>query len=237
MFFRKNSLRGVYFSLAISSMVLQKITPANFLIGRPRGLPIITHVSSSCDGMAHAYLSCMFFLHADAVYRIYLNIQSDCHQWTSTSNMPNKRADITSHIIQGIKDQCNQIQVKDDVIRNDEHAFECPTHPKETVVYNAQVYGNELTNTSILVSCLDKWIKKTQVIVVYEVDLEINKECTSVVDDVNSSLDCGQKPVPTKKPNMSRDKRIAIGVGVSSIFLFFLLIFAVVVICILCVKW
>ena len=90
------------------------------------------------------------FLHADVVHRIYLNVQSDCHQWTSTTNMPNKLADVTSGIIQGIKDQCSQIQVKDDVIENNERAFECPTYPEETVVYSAQIRGNELTNTSIL---------------------------------------------------------------------------------------
>jgi hypothetical protein len=153
-------------------------------------------------------------LHADAAYRIYLTIQSDCHQWTLTSNMPNKLSDVTGHIIQGIKDQCSQIQVKDDIITNNERAFKCPTYPKETVVYSAQIHGNELTNTSILVSCLDKWIQKTKIIVVNEVDLEINKECTSVVNDVNSSLECGQNP--TKTPGIGRDEGLAIGLGTLS---------------------
>ena len=85
-----------------------------------------------------------------------------------------------------------------------------------------------------MVSCLDKWIQKTQGIVVNEVNLEINKECTNVVDDVNSSLDCGQKPPAPKKSGMSRDERIAIGVGVSAAIL---LILAVVIICIVCVIW
>jgi hypothetical protein len=107
--------------------------------------------------------------------------------------MPSKLSDVTGHIIQGIKDQCSQIQVKDDIITNNECAFKCPAYPKETVVYSAQIHGNELTNTSILVSCLDKWIQKTQVIVVNEVDLKINKECTSIVNDVKSSLECQTK--------------------------------------------
>ena len=176
----------------------------------------------------------MFFLHADAVYRIYLSIQSDCHQWTSTTNMFKKRSDVTGHIIQGIKNQCSQIQVKDDIITNNDHAFKCPTDPKETVVYSAQIRGNELTNTSILVSCLDKWIQKTQVIVVNEVDLEINKECTSVVDDVNSSLDCGQKP--TKQSGISRDKAMAIGFGIATSVLIILVTGAIIIICIMA-KW
>jgi hypothetical protein len=122
--------------------------------------------------------------------------------------MPSKLSDITGHIIQGIKDECNQIQVKDDIITSNERAFKCPAYPEETVVYSAQIHGNELTNTSILVSCLDEWIQKTKVIVVNEVDLEINKECTSVVNDVNSSLDCGQNP-----PNIGRDEVLAIVFG------------------------
>ena len=135
--------------------------------------------------------------------------------------MPSKLADVTSHIIQGIQDQteCNQIQDTNDIIRNDEHAFKCPTYPKETVVYTAQIHGNNLTNTSILVSCLNKWIQlnKTRGIVVNEVDLEINKQCTKVVNDVNSSLDCGQKP--NKKLGITRDKYIAIGFGILSAIL------------------
>lgn len=166
----------------------------------------------------------MFFLqcHADAIYRIYLSIQSDCHQWTSTSNMPNKLADITNRIIQGIKDQCNQIQVKDDIITNNEHAFECPTYPKETVVYSAQIRGNELTNTSVLVSCLDKWIQETKVIVVNEVDLEINKGCTNVVNDINSLLDCQN---PTKKSSITLAAGFAIALGI--------LVFAIIIVVII----
>ena len=146
--------------------------------------------------------------------------------------MPNKLADVTNGIIQGINDQCNQIQVKKDTITNNEHAFKCLTYPKEIVVYSAQIHGNELINTSILVSCLKKWIQKTQVIVVNEVDLEIHKDCTKVVNDVNSSLDCAA----IKKPSITNDEWIAIGVGVSAAVLFILLIIAAVVICILGVK-
>ncbi len=136
--------------------------------------------------------------------------------------MPDKLSDITNRIIQGIKDECSQIQVKDDIITNNEHAFECPTHyPEETVVYSAQIRGNELTNTSILVTCLDKWIKKTQAIVVNEVDLKINKECTSVVNDVKSSLEC-----QTKKSGISLDTGVAIALGI-------LLFIAIVIICIM----
>jgi hypothetical protein len=150
--------------------------------------------------------------------------------------MPNKLTDVTGHIIQGIKDQCSQIQVKDDIITNNEHAFECPTqYPEETVVYSAQLRGNELTNTSILVSCLDKWIEKTQAIVVNEVDLKINKECTSVVNDVYSSLDCGQKP--TKKSGMTGDKRMAIGFGVSTAFLVIIIVIFVIASAIVLYKY
>ena len=125
--------------------------------------------------------------------------------------MPNKLADVTGRIIQGIKDQCKQIQVKDDIITNNEHAFECPTYPKKTVVYSAQIRGNELTNTSILVSCLDKWIQlqETRDIVINGVDHNINKECTSVVNDVNSSLDC-----ETKKPSITLAAGFAIALGI-----------------------
>jgi hypothetical protein len=103
--------------------------------------------------------------------------------------------DVTNHIIQGIKHQCSQIQVKDDIITNDEHAFECPTYPRKSIVYSAQLRGNELTNTSVLVTCLDDWIQlqETPEIVVGGVGFKINKECTSVVNDVNSSLDCQTK--------------------------------------------
>ena len=141
--------------------------------------------------------------------------------------MPNKLADVTSRIIQGIKDQCNQIQVKDDIITNNEHAFECPTYPKETVVYSAQIHGNELTNTSILVSCLDKWIQlqETRDIVINGVDHNINKECTSVVNDANSSLDC-----ETKKSGLTRFQTLAIVFG----SLFGL---AIVIICIMGTVW
>jgi hypothetical protein len=166
-------------------------------------------------------------LHADAVYRIYLTIQTECHQWTQTSNMPNKRADVIGHIIQGIKDECNQIQVKDDIITNKEHAFKCPAYPKETVVFSAQLRGNEMSNTSILVSCLRKWIQKTQGIVVNEVDLEINKECTSVADDVNSSLDCGQQPNPPDTKGM------AIGFGTLSAVLVITSIISTIIIVVL----
>ena len=144
--------------------------------------------------------------------------------------MPNKLADVNRHIIRGIQDQCKQIQVKNDIITNDEHAFKCPTYPKETVVYTAQIRGNELMNTSILVSCLDKWIqlKETRGIVVNEVDLEINKECTSVVDDVNSSLDCGQKPTTESSIPF---KRLVIAFGTLSAVLI------VTILIIPCVLW
>ena len=139
--------------------------------------------------------------------------------------MPNKCDDIIDHIIQGIKDQCNHIQVKDDVITNKDRAFECPMYPDETVVYSAQLRGNELTNTSILVSCLDKWIKKTQRIVVNEVGLEINKGCTSIVDYKNSSLDC-----QTKKSGVTRDQGLAIGFGIISFLLVIVIIILVAVV-------
>jgi hypothetical protein len=138
--------------------------------------------------------------------------------------MPNKRADVTDRIIQGIKDQCNQIQVMDDIITNKEHAFKCPKYPDQTVVYNAQLRGNELTNTSILVACLDKWIEKTHDIVVNEVGLEINKECTSVVNDVKSSLEC-----QTKKSGITLDTGFAIALGI--------LLSIVIVICIMGGLW
>jgi hypothetical protein len=142
--------------------------------------------------------------------------------------MPSKLSDVTGHIIQGIKDQCNQIQVKDDNIINNERAFECPTYPEKTVVYNAHLHGNELTNTSILVSCLDKWIQNTRDIVVNEVDLEINKECTSVINNVNSSLDCGSGPNPTKESNISHGKGLAIGLGtLSAILVVIMVIFCI----------
>ena len=154
--------------------------------------------------------------------------------------MPNKRTDVTNHIIQGIKDQCNQIQVNDGIILYNKHAFQCPTYPKETVVYSAQIHGNKLTNTSILVSCLDKWIQlnKTRGIVVYEFELKINKECTKVVDDINSSLDC-QKPIEyTEKTGKSYDfKGMTIGFG-SSLLITIIIIIIIIIICIIkAVLW
>jgi hypothetical protein len=94
-------------------------------------------------------------------------------------------------------------------------------------VYSAQLRGNELANTSVLVTCLDKWIEKTQVIVVNEVDLKINKECTSVVNDVKSSLEC-----QTKKSNST----LAAGFAIS-IALGILLFIAIVIICIMGGLW
>lgn len=151
------------------------------------------------------------------MYRIYLIIQTDCHEWTSTS-MPTKRVDINNRIIEGIKDQCSHTQVKDDIIMINNSTFQCPSHPKKTVVYSTHLHGNDLTNTSILVSCLDKWIEKTQTIAVNEADLEINKECTSVINDDNSGLDCATTS------HITIGEGFAVGLGIISAFLIAIII-------------
>jgi hypothetical protein len=133
------------------------------------------------------------------VYQIYLHIQGDCRNWIK-DEMPKKYKDINTHIILGIKEQCSQIKVEDGIIMTDDliHAFKCAKHSRETVVYKAQLLGNDLTNTSILVFCLDKWIHddKTQNIVMNNVEIEIDKKCTGVVDDSNSAPDCANTPLP-----------------------------------------
>ena len=131
--------------------------------------------------------------------------------------MPKKYSDINDCIIQGIKDQCSQIQVRDDIIddKTNNHAFKCAKNSREIVVYNAQLHDNGLTNTSILVSCLDKWIhdQKTQHIVMNNVQYEIDKECTNVVDDSNSELDCATTP------SVTLAEGFAIGFGIISAIL------------------
>ena len=152
------------------------------------------------------------------MYRIYLFIGTDCHQWTSANA---ENSDINIHIIRGINDEC-KIQAKSDVIPNNDGAFGCPKHyPKDTVVYSAQLLGNEETNTSILVSCLDKWIKTLKRITNKDVRILINHDCTGVTNDPNSDLDC-------EAPTTNHSTALAKGFIAALVFVFLLLICAVI---------
>ena len=111
---------------------------------------------------------------------------------TNVGTMTARRNDINNQLIQGIKDECSEIQVKDDIIMNSDQAFGCPSKnpTKNVVVYSTRLYGNELANTSILVSCLDKWIKKSKYIVIDEFGVLINNHCSGVVNDYKSDFEC-----------------------------------------------
>ena len=115
---------------------------------------------------------------------------------TTPETMTTRRNDINNQLIQGIKEECSEIQVNNEVIivYNDHPLFECPSRnptKSATVVYSTQLHGNELANTSILVTCLDKWIKKSKYIVIDESDVSINDNCSGVVNDYSSDFDCG----------------------------------------------
>lgn len=111
---------------------------------------------------------------------------------TNVGTMTARRNDINNQLIQGIKNECSEIQIKDDIIMDNDQAFGCPSkNPKNAVVYSTQLHDNEMTNTSILVSCLDKWIKKSKYIVIDEFDVLINNHCSGVVNDYKSDFECG----------------------------------------------
>ena len=136
--------------------------------------------------------------------------------------MTKKRSDINAHIIRGIQKMCNHIQVTNDIFR-DNDAFKCPNNPKDVVVYNARLYHTGETNTSILVFCLEKWIKANKIIPVNEVEVEINHSCTKVVNDNNNDYECAST---VKQSNINK---LALGLGVGLGFSTFVLGIALII--------
>lgn len=132
-----------------------------------------------------------------------------------------REKDIKNKLIQGIKDECSEIQVKNDttLIIENNRAFGCPKNPENTIVYSAQLHGDEHVNTSRLVYCLDNWIKRSKFIVITDFDFSINHNCSGVVNDEDSDFECA-----TGNQLTSKDK-LAIGLGIAC----FILIAAVIV--------
>lgn len=149
---------------------------------------------------------------SDVIYRIYLKITSKCSDWTESS-IKDKVSDINNQILRGIRKVCENIQVPDEIITNDDHAYKCPKHLPNNVMYEAHIQGTSQTNTTTLVSCLDKWLEQVKVIQVNLVELSINKECTSVVNKQNTP-DCSHGGV-----SLSLGDGFAIGFGISTFVL------------------
>ena len=120
--------------------------------------------------------------------------------------------DINDHIKGGISAKCSQIPESDITITNNNHAFECPNNPKNVVVYNAQLHGTDQTNTSLLVSCLNTWITAQRSILVTEVELSINHDCTKVVNDDNHDYECA---AAASGNQLTGGYKLAIGLGVT----------------------
>ena len=157
------------------------------------------------------------------VYRIYLQIKLECREWTdqNTNTMKQRLTDINSQVSGGITAKCSQIV--DVSITNNNHAFKCPNSPKNMVVYNAQLQCTDQANTSILVSCLDKWIATKGSIIVSGVELSIDHDCTKVVNDNNHDYECA-----ASGNHLTRSDKLAIGFGSTSFALGVALIFAVI---------
>ena len=133
--------------------------------------------------------------------------------------MKQRLTDINNRISGGITDKCSQIV--DVSITNNNHAFKCPNSPKNMVVYNAQLQRTDQVNTSMLVSCLDKWIATKRIIIVSGVELSIDHDCTKVVNDNNRDYECA-----ASGNQLTRSDKLAIGFGSTSFGLGVALIFA-----------
>ena len=135
----------------------------------------------------------------DVTYRIYFNGIPDCHQWTDTS-IKEKISDINTQIIHGIwsQDQCDQIP-EFFALNSNRAYYSCPENQKikDSVVYNFHLLGSYIANTTMLVSCLDQWIRESINIPVNGVSLRIIKECTGVLNK-GISTECSYRPHGTK---------------------------------------
>ena len=160
--------------------------------------------------------------YTDVTYRIYLHIENhECQKWTE-QNTKIKEDDIRKQITNGInKCSSKHIKITKDIFNKS--AFRCPKNPKSVVVYDARayVYGNDQINTSILVNCLDEWIAAQKTITANDVELEINKDCTKVVNDNNNDYECAAAKT-------SNDRILVIAFGVISLVLLIIILVLVV---------
>ena len=90
--------------------------------------------------------------------------------------------------------------------------YRCPKDLKNHVIYNVYLHESEVGITA-LVSCLDQWLSNTEAITVNGIELDINKTCSRLDD--NLSPECSDiHPVITTPAAVSCYKdRVYYGVG------------------------
>ena len=87
--------------------------------------------------------------------------------------------------------------------------YRCPKDFKNHVIYDIYLHEGEVRITD-LVSCLDQWLKNTEVVTVNGVELDINKMCSRLDD--NLTPECSDEHHTTAAVNCYWD-RVKYGVG------------------------
>ena len=162
------------------------------------------------------------------MYRIYLEDIENCHQWIDTPNIKEKVNDIENQIVHGIRTQCNQILAYWSTDGNYLHASE-NHNIQNSIIYDAHLRGMPQDNTTVLVSCLDRWIHESATIEVNGVELRINKECTGLLDKgIQDPTECSYDAKLTWTASLS------IGFG---IIIVLLLVIVIIIIIGITVYW
>lgn len=166
------------------------------------------------------------------MYRIYLEDIENCHQWIDTPNIKEKVNDIENQIVHGIQTQCSQIPASLSIDGNHQ-AYGCPENHniQNSIIYDAHLQGTSRPweNTTVLVSCLDRWIHESATIEVNGVELRINKECTGLLDKgIQDPTECSYDAKLTWTASLS------IGFG---IIIVLLLVIVIIIIIGITVYW
>lgn len=149
------------------------------------------------------------------IYQLSLDIFNDeCNKWVHL-NTEDKVRDINLKIVAKINSHCedNTTDVENG-INTEKCGFRCQELQNDHVVYNVHLLQTANANVTKLVSCMDSWIKlpKTPTILVTGAEYDINKACSGVLTDSDSSpYICSWLP-PKSKLDVASGIAIALGI-------------------------
>ena len=154
----------------------------------------------------------------DARYQIYLNNIEDCYEWTE-KHITKKEKDVKDIIAKWLEHQCKIVNntITDQSNFMKDNNYRCPKDLKNHVIYDIYLHESEFSITT-LVLCLDQWLKNTEVVTVNGVELDINKTCSGLDD--NLTPECSDEHTTMTPVAMNnycncdcRDSKLSKGLG------------------------